>query len=154
GESLDQRIVEIPDPFRFADIFAAMFVLFIQQADGVRVVLKRREGVLDQLLHRHEWIARTHRQIALLIPKNLVHPLERGDEQSFFGLEVVVQHVLADIAAFGDAVDTRAFKADTAKFVDGQLKNLLADASRIAATTRQNALLLSTKRERNASSLI
>src|SRR5262249_30942394 len=140
---------EVPDPLRLADIFAAMLVFFIEQSDGVGIAFERGEGVLDQLLQRQERIARADRQVPLLVAEALIHPLECCDKQALFGLEVIIQHVLADVAALGDAVDPRALKSDPAKLFHGQFQYLLANASRIAATTRQDALPSSMRQERS-----
>ncbi len=118
-----------------------MLVLFVHQPDRARIVLERKKRVVNELFHGDDGVAGADRQILLLLPQALIHPLEGGHEQPLFGFEIVVQHVLAQAAALRNAVHTRALKTDPGELLGRLLQYLFPDPGRIT-TTRCHADIL------------
>jgi hypothetical protein len=96
---------------------------------------------MNELFHGNGGVAGAYRNILLLLPQALVHPLKRGYEKPFLGLKVIVQHILADVAALRNTVNPRAFKPDPCKFLRRQFQYLLANTRRISTSRRHDGLL-------------
>ena len=111
-----------------------MLVFFVHQPDRVRAAFERRKRMFDKLAHGTNGIVRADRQFALPVADVGIHTFQRGDEQAFLRLEVIIEHVLAALAAIGDPIDPRAFEANPAEFANCRGKNFLSDNGRIRAS--------------------
>ena len=131
---IDKRIIEFAHALRLPDVPTLVPIFFIHQPDGFRILDERMEGVLDQLLQGDHRIAGANGQIVLLRPQLLIHALENGDKQPLFRSKIIIQHVLAKLAAQRNGVDARAVEAFGGELAARLHQDLVACAYRVSAS--------------------